>query len=260
MEGNVRTIIKDHTAIIEFERPPVNALDIDMKEKIVAAFDEVNANDDVWSAILCSKGDRGFTAGTDITQIKFETREELEEYHKIDWAVMNAVRDCRVPLILAAYGFVVGIGVSFSASADVIIAAENTVFKFPEVKIGQIGGTESVFRLMPLRQARYMAYTGEDMPAQELYRLGIVHKIVPKERLLDECLEVAKKINANDTFCVCSYKEIFTKCAANPLLNATERRLIAREYHAKAIEMGIEQKQMDKFNAAQKKKKEGRTK
>lgn len=258
MEGTVSVSVQEHIATVIFERLPVNAIDAALKYKLVDAFTAINENPDVWCVIFTSKGERGFTAGTDMGDNKHATPEALAKYHEIDWAVMNAVRDCRVPVILAAYGFVIGIGNSFSASADVIVAAEGTVFKFPEVRIGQIGGTESVLRLMPLRQARYMAYTGEDVPAEELYRLGIVHKIVPKEKLMDECMVIAKKITANDPFCVQSYKEIFTRCSANPLLTATERRIIAREYHSKAIEMGIEEKLVDKFYSDQKAKKAAR--
>lgn len=88
-------------------------------------------------------------------------------------------------------------GVCFAAVCDLIVAADDTYFGLPEVKVAMAGGAAVTGMLVPDKVSRYMAYTGNYLRVQEVARYGNIHAVVRKERLMEECMVLAREITAN---------------------------------------------------------------
>ena len=186
-------------AVVVLNRPKqLNALSLRMKEELGVVFDVMDKDEEVKVAILTG-GERAFCAGADIkerstmqmtqAQFYFERRKSHEFYCKIE--------NCEKPVIAAIGGVAVGGGCELALVCDLRIASESARFGLPEVKIGMIpaaGGTQRLPRLIGAARAKELLYTGESIDAQEAYRIGLVNKVVPVERLIEEAKSLAGKL------------------------------------------------------------------
>jgi len=105
-----------------------------------------------------------------------------------------AIYDCPVPVISAVHGYCLGGGIGISGSSDIVIASEDATFGLPEIDRGALGAATHLMRLVGMQKTRQMLYTGESITAAEAYRLGAVQEVVPREKLRDVALELARKI------------------------------------------------------------------
>src|SRR5690606_2664971 len=103
----------------------------------------------------------------------------------------NCILDCDIPVIGALNGPAIGAGLAFLASCDYIIAAETAFVALGEINVGLMGGGRHAQRLFGTYTARRMMYTGDRVSAQEMYRRGIVEKIAPPEKLMEEAMAMA---------------------------------------------------------------------
>ena len=106
----------------------------------------------------------------------------------------HSILECSVPVIGAINGPALGGGLALVASCDMLIASERALVGLPEIDVGLLGGGRHTQRLFGVYKARKMMYTGERLDAQELYRRGIVEKVVPPEQLMDEARAQAQVI------------------------------------------------------------------
>lgn len=197
----ITTTIHDYIATVTIDRPPVNAMSRQMFDEIQAAFDALNNRTDVRVAIFtgagkcfCAGADmkaRSATVGTPSTPARLgamwaHSRAAREAFHSI--------LECSVPVIGAINGPALGGGLALVASCDILIASENAVLGLPEIDVGLLGGGRHCQRLFGVYKARKMMYTGERVGAAELYRLGLVEKIVPPDLLMSEAQALAQTI------------------------------------------------------------------
>ncbi|MFP6608011.1 MAG: enoyl-CoA hydratase-related protein, partial [Myxococcota bacterium] len=105
-----------------------------------------------------------------------------------------AIYDCPVPVISAVHGFCIGGGIGIAGSSDIVIASEDATFSLPEIDRGALGAATHLMRLVGMQKTRRMLYTGEAIDSQEALRLGAVESVVPREKLRDEALALAKTI------------------------------------------------------------------
>ncbi len=209
--------VKDHIGILTLSRPPVNAVNSQMKLECTEVFESVNeSRTDVHAIILCSD-QKGFCGGADTKEGWHAppTPERLKIADLIN-RMQNAIFKCNVPVIAAVNGFCVGMGFAMASICDVIVAEKNAWFMFPEVNVGTVGGPAWLTRIMPEKMARYYLLTGDKIPAAEMYRLGCVYKVVEKEELMDTAMEIAKKLTA---------KYPPTLWTIKTMMNLTEREL-----------------------------------
>ncbi|MHB1006412.1 MAG: enoyl-CoA hydratase-related protein [Chloroflexota bacterium] len=217
-----------HTAIITINRPEVmNALHYPANEELYDVWTDFNGDPEMWTAILTGAGSKSFCAGSDI---KYMAR--LTPQGRVSNAVREA-RDSRLqeagmvhreiwkPIIAAVNGYALGGGLEVALACDFIIAAETALFATPEVKnSGGYPGSGGVHRLprqLPRRIALYMMITGDFFTAEEMLRWGLINKVVPPERLMEEALSLAEKINQRPPVAVRVIKEIVTKSLDLPL-------------------------------------------
>ncbi len=225
---NLKTVVKDHIAIVTWSRPPINAVDMDGNIAITRTFEEINRNDDIWCVIFRGEG-KGFVSGSDTGDFDAFDDKGLEIYEDADIAAVCAIEGCRVPVIGQLQGYVMGLGTCFAAACDILVAADDTYFGQPEVTICVCGGTGALRQLMPEKMMRYMALTGKKVGVQEIAKYGNILKIVPRAEALDAAIEVAHEITANYTKSVQCVKAAITELVNRD--TAKEYRIDCKQTH-----------------------------
>lgn len=208
--------IRDNIATVTYGRPPANAFNTQAKKEIAAVFDGLSGNGEVRAVIFRTAGEKFFTGGSDVNDFRGITRESFIEYQAMDALMYNSIKTCGAPVILAVEGYIAGLGFVIAAAADIIIAADNVQFLFPEIHVGIVGGISALTDLFPKGMARYLAYTGKPVGAKELLPFGTVFRVTEPEKLMDECAAVAKEIAASYPKAVKYYKAAFNYSQTDP--------------------------------------------
>lgn len=182
-------------AIVTLSRPDkLNALSPELLAELVAVLEKLNADTDVRAFVLTG-GPKVFAAGADIesmakaTPIDTYVRKTRELWHRI-WLLDK-------PLIAAVNGVAFGGGCELAMSCDLIVAGESARFGQPEIKLGIMpgaGGTQRLTRVVGPYRAMEMVLTGEPISAQEALNVGLVNRVVPDNKVLEEALTLAQVI------------------------------------------------------------------
>jgi enoyl-CoA hydratase len=191
-------IVETHAKVglITLNRPKaLNALNDALVDEIGAAVDAFEADDGI-GAIVVTGSDKAFAAGADIQMMKSFTYMDAYQSNYItrNW---ERIRTCRKPVIAAVAGYALGGGCELAMMCDFIIAADNAQFGQPEIKLGTLpgaGGTQRLPRAVGKAKAMDMCLTARMMSAEEAERAGLVARIVPLDKLLDESLAAARTI------------------------------------------------------------------
>jgi enoyl-CoA hydratase len=196
MENNlIKTIIEDHIAVVTMDAPPVNAQSREFVEELISVFDELNETPTVRVIVLTGAG-KVFSAGADIKSrgkvgaVPGDTYRHLRRAREIGFSIMESNK----PVIAAVNGPALGAGMGLAICSDIILASDNAVFGLPEIDIGLMGGVRHTMRLFPHSLTRRMVLSGYRVPAEELYRRGIIEACVPREQLMDEAMKMARTI------------------------------------------------------------------
>ena len=182
---------KNGVAWITINRPQVmNALDIESRKEILSALLDADSDEEIRAVVLTGAGDRAFSAGADLRIFRDMTPGEARRYVKLAKQVARTIETLSKPVIAVVKGYALGGGLELALSCDLIIASEDAKFGQTEINVGLIpgvGGTQRLPRAVGIRKAKEMIYTGQVIDAQEAYRLGLVNRVVPREKL-DETL------------------------------------------------------------------------
>ena len=185
------------TQLIKLNRPKqLNALNDALMDQLGAALLAADA-DDAIGCIVITGSDKAFAAGADISVMSKFTYMDVHQRQFItrNWETLLKVRK---PVIAAVSGFALGGGCELAMMCDFIIAADTARFGQPEIKIGIIpgaGGTQRLPRAVGKAKAMDMVLTGRMMNADEADRTGLVSRVVPADKLMDETMAVAALIN-----------------------------------------------------------------
>jgi enoyl-CoA hydratase len=186
--------VSDHIAVVTLSRPPVNALNRAMRDRIMSVFDEISERSDVRVALLTGAG-KVFCSGADLKDRPDPTA--LGAFHNHNRGTretFNCIRECAKPVIAAINGAALGAGVALVASCDIFLASESAVFGMPEIDVGLAGGATMLNTLFGRSLMRRMFFTGYRVPAAELYRLGIIEACTSAENLIPEAMKIAREI------------------------------------------------------------------
>ena len=186
--------VKDRIAEIVFDHPPVNAFDSDMWCALPGIITEAGSREDVNAVLIRAEG-RGFCGGVDIKEMQAHP-ERIVKLNRGNYETFKAVRDCPVPVVTAAHGFVIGGGIGICGASDTVIASDDCFFSLPEIDRGAMGGASHLSRMFPLHVVRAAFFTGGRITAQDAWRLGGIHKIVTREELAGEARAFAAIIAA----------------------------------------------------------------
>ena len=225
---------KGRVGIITLNRPKqLNALSPELMQQLGAALQAYDADEGV-GAIVITGNEKAFAAGADIAAMKDYSYMDafLADYITRDW---EHIRRIRKPVIAAVAGYALGGGNERAMMCDIVIAAENARFGQPEVNLGVMpgaGGTQRLPRAVGKAKAMDVCLTARMMDAQEAERAGLVSRIVPLEKLMDEALAVAEKIAGCSLPVVMMIKESINRAYESTLAEGVlfERRLFHSQF------------------------------
>ncbi len=190
----IRSGLLGGVAEVVIDNPPVNALGSRAWREFADLLAELGRRDDVQCVVIRAEG-RGFQAGVDVKELAADPG-LIVEVNRGCYDTFAAIYDCPVPVISAVHGYCLGGGIGIAGSSDIVLASEDASFGLPEIDRGALGAATHLMRLVGMQKTRRMLYTGESISADEAYRLGALEAVVPREKLRDEALELARKIAA----------------------------------------------------------------
>lgn len=205
-----RVDIADHIATVTFDRPPVNAQNRQTREEAIRIFDMISDRDDIRVAILTGAG-KVFSAGADVKERVGLVQEagDYVRHNRLAREYFYSFSDCTKPVICAVNGPAFGAGFALMLACDIMIAAEDAYFVMPEIDVGLAGGAGFLMQHFGKSMARYMYFTARRIPAAELYRLGVISACVPREKLMDEAMAIAREIAAKSPIAIQKVKRAF---------------------------------------------------
>lgn len=214
MTEAVLTDDADGVLVITINRPEArNAINGDVTAAMGAALDDLAEDDDCWVVVLTGAGDKSFSAGMDLKAFASGQVASIIDRH--GFASVTRRRFPK-PLIAAVNGHALAGGCEIMLSCDLVVAADHATFGIPEVKRGLIAGAGGLIRLpkrIPRAVALELALTGEGIDAERAMKVGLVNRVVPGERLMEEALALAELIAANAPLAVRCSKKVMLESA-----------------------------------------------
>ncbi len=213
------TELRGKVAIIRFNRPDkLNALNDAVAALMEATLRRLDADPGV-HVIVITGNEKAFAAGADIAAMAEYDYATVynDNYISAHWEYAKQVRK---PIIAAVAGYALGGGCEFAMMCDMIIAADTAKFGQPEVTIGTLpgmGGTQRLPRAIGKAKAMDLCLTGRMMSADEAERAGLVARVVPADRLMDEVIAIAEKIAGMSLPAVMKVKESINQAYEMPL-------------------------------------------
>lgn len=226
---NILIETRGRVGLVTLNRPKqLNALNDALMTELGDALLKFDADENI-GAIVLTGNDKAFAAGADIGAM---TNWSYMDVYKTDYITRNweALRRTRKPVIAAVAGFALGGGCEIALACDIVVAADTAKFGQPEIKIGAMpgaGGSQRLPRAVGKSKAMDMILTARMMDAHEAERAGLVSRVVPTEKLLDEALAVANAICEFSGPAVMMAKEAVNRAFETPLAEGIlfERRL-----------------------------------
>mmetsp|Transcript_2858 Transcript_2858/g.4941 ORF Transcript_2858/g.4941 Transcript_2858/m.4941 type:complete len:264 (+) Transcript_2858:154-945(+) len=188
--------IEDHVALIKLNRPDaLNALSQQLIGELQDALESADANDKV-RCIVITGSEKAFAAGADIKEMSSMSFAEVN-LSNLFAEFGDRIQDIRKPVIAAVSGYALGGGCELAMACDFIIASETAKFGQPEINLGVIagiGGSQRLTRAVGKSKSMDMNLTGRFMDAEEAERSGLVSRVVPAKKLMEETMGAAHKI------------------------------------------------------------------
>ena len=229
---NIIVETRGRVGLITLNRPKaLNALNDALMDELGGALGRFDADEGI-GAIVITGSEKAFAAGADIGAMKDWSYMDVykSEYITRNWERLRSVRK---PVIAAVAGFALGGGCELAMMSDFIIAADTARFGQPEIKIGVIpgaGGTQRLPRAVGKSKAMVLILTGRMMDAGEAERAGLVSRVVPAAKLLEDALAAAAQIAEYSLPSVMAAKEAINRAFESPL---TEGILFERrQFHS----------------------------
>jgi enoyl-CoA hydratase len=192
----------DHILVVTLNRPEAsNAMNTQMGLDLMHAFERLQIEQDGLRVVLVTgAGDKAFCAGGDLKQRRGMTDEQWMSQHAIFERMLRALMSCPLPVMVAVNGAAYGGGCEFVAACDFVYASSNARFALTEVTLGIMpgaGGTQNLPRAMGTRRAMEVILTGAPFTADQGEAWGLINKVTPPDKLMDEALATARRIAAN---------------------------------------------------------------
>ncbi len=207
-----------HIEILTINRPEArNAINGAVSRGFVAAFDDLEADDECWVVIVTGSGDKAFSAGMDLKAFASGEGGDIMGVKGGFGGITQ--REFAKPIIAAVNGSALAGGCEIMLSCDLVVAVEGAKFGIPEVKRGLIAGAGALIRLpkrIPPTIALELALTGEPIDAQRALQLGLINRVVPADRLMEEALALAATIAENAPLAVRASKRVMKEAGELP--------------------------------------------
>ena len=228
---------RDHVAYLTLNRPEaMNSLSPDLHRLLSEAWVDFRDDPDSWIAIVTGAGSdrelsrQAFCAGNDLKATAPPPKVEGEPtppppsraagFFRASAGSLMRCLDIPKPIIAAVNGYALGGGMEMMLACDIRVASENATFGLTEAKIASLpggGGTQRLPRQIPHAIAMYMLLTGERMNADEAYRVGLISKVVPPDKLMEEADRIADILKNNGPLSLRAIKQSAMKGLDNTL-------------------------------------------
>lgn len=221
--------VEDHICLIRLNRPDaLNALNSELMGELAQAVRDAGADKTI-RCIVLTGSEKAFAAGADITEMADKSFVDVYagDFFGSD---IKALEDCRKPIIAAVSGYALGGGCELAMACDFIIASDTAKFGQPEINLGVIaglGGSQRLTRAVGKSKAMEMHLTGRFMDAEEAERAGLVSRVVPLKKLMEDAMATAQKIAEKSSLSTMAAKEAVNRSFETTLAEGLlfERRL-----------------------------------
>ncbi|MFZ5646877.1 MAG: enoyl-CoA hydratase/isomerase family protein [Bacillota bacterium] len=191
--------IEDGVATITLNRPPVNPLSSKLSLELGQAVEELEADPAVRAVIITGSGEKAFSAGADISEMKDLTPVEVYNFCQVAFHTGMKIENMKKPTIAAINGLALGGGLEVALTCDFRLASDKAKFGLPEITLGIIpgnGATQRLPRLIGAARAKEVLFLGEIIDAARAEQIGLVNKVVPSAGLMQEARSLATKLSA----------------------------------------------------------------
>ena len=205
----VRLEVDGGIATIRLDRPPMNALNVQVQEEVRAAAAEAGRRSDV-SAVIVYGGEKVFAAGADIKEMVAMSYADMIVRSGALQSSFTAVANIPKPVVAAVTGYALGGGCELALCADLRVCGDNAKLGQPEISLGVIpgaGGTQRLSRLVGPARAKELIFTGRFVDAEEALRIGLVDKVVPAADVYSAARELAGSFVGGPTIALRAAKE-----------------------------------------------------
>jgi enoyl-CoA hydratase/carnithine racemase len=196
----VKLSLEDRVALITIDHPPVNALNVQTMLELESVVDEISADPNVKVAVITGGGQLAFVAGADINEFtKVNSAAEAKELINHGQRTFAKIATNAKPFIAAINGIALGGGMELAIACHLRIIGDRAKLGQPEINLGIIpgwGGTQRLARIVGRAKTIELVLTGDQITAQEAFRLNLVNKVVPSGEVLKTAKDLAKKIAA----------------------------------------------------------------
>ena len=226
-ENNSSTPVKverdQGVGIVRLNRPQqLNALNLEMREAIATAFDELSA-DPAIRVIVVTGGEKVFAAGADLRLLVDKSSQEVAELNLPSY--WHPVVSCEKPVIAAVNGYCLGAGSELMQMCDIVVADTSARIGQPEAKVGIMpgaGGTQRLARTVGKPIASLMLMCGEALTGERAYQLGLVSELAEEGQALNRALELARKVTFMPPKAMHAIKRVLRQGSDLPLPEALQ--------------------------------------
>lgn len=186
-------------ATLTIANPPLNILTDAVRQALYRRFEELRRTEQVRIVILRGAGEHAFSVGSNIHEFPLDQgplggREKIT----LEQRMYQVLMDLPQVIIAAIQGHCLGGGLELALACDLRLAGEDASLGFPEVKLGVFagaGGTQRLLQLVGLARAKELMFLGDPLPAGEAARIGLVNRVVPRDRLWAEADALARQLS-----------------------------------------------------------------
>jgi enoyl-CoA hydratase/carnithine racemase len=191
--------VKDGIAVVTLNRPEaLNSINKALRMELLELWPELDMRQDVKVIVLTGAGDKAFCTGADLKERATRSTEEMvHDRHYLTARSTSALASISKPVIAAIKGYCMAGGYEMVLQCDISICSDNAIFSLPEVTHGFFpggGACQRLPRLVGYQMARELILTGRRWDAKEAKELGLVNKVVPLDKVMDEAMAMARKI------------------------------------------------------------------
>lgn len=207
--ATVSLTVADRVATIRLDRPPMNALDTAVQDRLGELAAEVSGREDV-RAVVITGGEKVFAAGADIKEMREMDQVAMVARGRDLQASFSALARIPKPVVAAVNGYALGGGCELALCADFRIAAEDARLGQPEILLGLIpgaGGTQRLARLVGPSKAKDLIFTGRQVRAEEALAMGLVDRVVPAAEVYEQAHSWAARLAAGPAIALRAAKE-----------------------------------------------------
>jgi enoyl-CoA hydratase len=236
--------INEGVGIIKVNRPEVrNALNWETWMELEDILKRLHADSRLRVGIITGVGDEAFIAGADLNMLKDRTPQDAVNASKKANEILLFMEEMEEPMIAAINGWALGGGCEIALACDLRIASDRAQIGQPEVRVGIMpgyGGNVRLMRLIGSGRAKEMIYTGRIVNAEEAERIGLVNRVVPHEKLMEEAMVLAQQIVKGPAAIHIAKRSIF-QASLNPFREALAKdsELYGEVYKTKDFKEGI---------------------